>query len=191
MLLELIGGASGASNGAGVTVCLKWSSAEWAECDGEYVSRVISGTVVGESKAMGSNLTLEFRQEVRGDIHPWCFVADTISGGTPLALGVPVAPISGIWLGVGRSETSGIEEPADPLRFVAAGGSTDILHEAGVCVQVVVISHGTNLLDREWPAPVAAGSVAGGVVIGGPPRFSCVVGVVGKIDVVEFVASRQ
>ena len=149
MLLGFIGCASDASNRASVAVCLKWSSAEWTECDGEYVSRVISGTVVGESKAVGSNLMQEFRQEVRGDIHLWCFVADTVSGGALLALGVPVVPISVIWLGVGRSETGGIEEPARPLRIVAAGGPTDILHEAGVCVQVVVISHGTNLLDRE------------------------------------------
>ena len=46
------------------------------------LSKVVPGTVGTEPKTVGPKLTLEFRQEVRGDRHPWRFLANNVSDGT-------------------------------------------------------------------------------------------------------------
>ena len=91
---------------------------------------------------MGPKLTLEFRQQVRGDRHPWRFLADNVSDGTLRVLGVLVALYQG-------AKLVGIEEPEGALHPAAAGVLTDVLREASERVQVIVTSHSADLLDRE------------------------------------------
>ena len=137
MLLEADGG-----NIASVLANLKAEAPESAARVREYLSKVVPGTVGMEPRAVGPKLTLEFRQEVRGDRHPWRFLADNVSDGTLRVLGVLVALYQGAML-------VGIEEPEGALHPAAAGVLTDVLREASERVQVIVTSHSADLLDRE------------------------------------------
>ena len=137
------------SNIASVLASLKSGSPESAVRVGEYLSKVVPGTVGMEPKAVGPKLTLEFRQEVRGDSHPWRFLADNVSDGTLRVLGVLVALYQGSGMESGNAKLVGIEEPEGALHPAAAGVLTDVLREASGRVQVVVTSHSADLLDRE------------------------------------------
>ncbi len=137
------------SNIASVLANLKSRSPETAARVGQYLSKVVPGTVGMESKTVGPKLTLEFRQEVRGDPHPWRFLAHNVSDGTLRVLGVLVALYQGIGTESGNAKLVGIEEPEGALHPAAAGVLTDVLREASERVQVVVTSHSADLLDRE------------------------------------------
>ena len=82
---------SDGSNLASVLSSLKLRSPESAARMGEYLGKVVPGTVGVESKVVGPKLTLEFRQQVAGDTHPWRFLADNVSDGTLRVLGMLVA----------------------------------------------------------------------------------------------------
>ena len=137
------------SNIASVLANLKSRSPETAARVGQYLSKVVPGTVGMESKTVGPKLTLEFRQEVRGDPHPWRFLAHNVSDGTLRVLGVLVALYQGIGTESGNAKLVGIEEPEGALHPAAAGVLTDVLREASERVQVVVTSHSADLLDRD------------------------------------------
>ena len=136
-LLEADGG-----NIASVVANLKSEAPESAARVSAYLSKVVPGTVGMEPRAVGPKLTLEFRQQVRGDRHPWRFLADNVSDGTLRVLGVLVALYQG-------AKLVGIEEPEGALHPAAAGVLTDVLREASERVQVIVTSHSADLLDRE------------------------------------------
>ena len=102
-----------------------------------------------ESKTVGPKLTLEFRQEVRGDPHPWRFLAHNVSDGTLRVLGVLVALYQGIDTKSVNAKLVGIEEPEGSLHPAAAGVLTDVLCEASERIQVVITSHSADLLDRD------------------------------------------
>ncbi len=137
------------SNIASVLASLKAGSPESAERMVRYLSKVVPGTVGMEAKTVGPKLTLEFRQEVRGDRHPWRFLANNVSDGTLRVLGVLVALYQGSGMESGNAMLVGIEEPEGALHPAAAGVLTDVLLEASGRVQVVVTSHSADLLDRD------------------------------------------
>ena len=56
-----------------------------------YLSRIVPGVQSVESKTLGKQETIEFRQVVRGQQHPWHFLAGSMSDGTLRALGVLLA----------------------------------------------------------------------------------------------------
>ena len=91
-------------NIASVLENLKSGSPETAERVAEYLSKVVPGTVGMEPKTVGPKLTLEFRQEVRGDRHPWRFLANNVSDGTLRVVGVLVA----LYLGAGMESVNAI-----------------------------------------------------------------------------------
>ena len=137
------------SNLASVLANLKAGSPESAERMGEYLSRVVPGTVGMEPKTVGPKLTLEFRQEIRGDRHPWRFLANNVSDGTLRVLGVLMAVYQSAGAESGNARLVGIEEPEGALHPAAAGVLADVLLEASERVQVIVTSHSADLLDRE------------------------------------------
>ena len=137
------------SNLASVLANLKSGSPESAERMSEYLSRVVPGTVGMEPKTVGPKLTLEFRQEMRGDRHPWRFLANNVSDGTLRVLGVLMAVYQSAGTESGNARLVGIEEPEGALHPAAAGVLADVLLEASERVQVVVTSHSADLLDRE------------------------------------------
>ena len=140
---------SDGSNIASVLANLKSGSPGAAVRVGEYLSKVVPGTVGTEPKIVGPKLTIEFRQEVRGDRHPWRFLANNVSDGTLRVLGVLVALYQGAGMESVNAMLVGIEEPEGALHPAAAGVLTDVLLEASERVQVVVTSHSADLLDRD------------------------------------------
>ena len=137
------------SNIASVLARLKANSPDSAERMGQYLSTVVPGTVGMEPKTVGPKLTLEFRQEVRGDTNPWRFLANNVSDGTLRVLGVLVALYQGTGTEPGNAMLVGIEEPEGALHPAAAGVLTDVLLEASGRTQVIVTSHSADLLDRD------------------------------------------
>ena len=140
---------SDGSNIASVLANLKSGSPDAAIRVGEYLSKVVPGTVGTEPKIVGPKLTLEFRQEVRGDRHPWRFLANNVSDGTLRVLGVLVALYQGAGMESVNAMLVGIEEPEGALHPAAAGVLTDVLLESSERMQVVVTSHSADLLDRD------------------------------------------
>ena len=140
------------SNIASVLDRMKSDSPSDVERIGEYLASVVPGTYSVEPRTVGPKLTLEFRQQVRGDPNPWRFLANNVSDGTLRVLGVLAALFQ-------RPDASrsvrlvGIEEPETALHPAAAGVLADILHEASRRVQVIVTSHSADLLDRETIPP--------------------------------------
>ena len=137
------------SNIASVLANLKSEAPESAERVGKYLSKVVPGTVDVESKTVGPKLTLEFRQEVRGDRHPWRFLANNVSDGTLRVLGVLMALYQSAGRESGKARLIGIEEPEGSLHPAAAGVLTDVLREGSERAQVIVTSHSADLLDRD------------------------------------------
>ena len=119
---------------------------------GQYLASVVPGTYSVEPRPVGHKLTLEFRQQVRGDPNPWRFPANNVSDGTLRVLGV----LAALFQRPGASRSArlvGIEEPETALHPAAAGVLADILREASRRVQVIVTSHSADLLDRETIPP--------------------------------------
>ena len=146
-------------NIASVLANLKAGSPDTASRVAEYLSKVVPGTVGMEPKTVGPKLTLEFRQRVRGDQHPWHFLANNVSDGTLRVLGVLVALYQGRGTDSANAMLVGIEEPEGALHPAAAGVLTDVLLEASERVQVVVTSHSAELLDRDTIPPDAMRAV--------------------------------
>lgn len=140
-------------NIASVLSNLKSGAPDTAARVAEYLSKVVPGTVGMEPKTVGPKLTLEFRQEVRGDQHPWRFLANNVSDGTLRVLGVLVALFQGAGTDSVNARLVGIEEPEGALHPAAAGVLTDVLLEASERVQVVITSHSAELLDRDAIPP--------------------------------------
>lgn len=113
----------------------------------QYLAQVSPGITGVDVKGIGPLLTLEFRQAVAGQRHPWRFMATNMSDGTLRALGVLVA------LFQSRNGTHpwiplvGIEEPEAALHPAAAGVLRDSLLDASQLRQIVVTSHSPDLLD--------------------------------------------
>ena len=114
----------------------------------EYMSKVVPGISDVEHRSLGHRATLEFRQRVRGDEHPWKFIASSMSDGTLRAFAVLVALFQGQREEGPTVELVGIEEPEIALHPAAAGVLMDSIDEASQRVQVVVTSHSPDLLDN-------------------------------------------
>ena len=114
----------------------------------EYLAAITPGVTGVAPRTMGTKLTLDFRQEVRGAQHPWRFPASNMSDGTLRALGVLVALFQGDGGDGIRGTLVGIEEPESALHPAAAGVLIDGLTEASQSAQVIVTSHSADLLDN-------------------------------------------
>ena len=139
-------------NIASVIERMKSDSPSDVERIGQYLASVVPGTYSVEPRTVGHKLTLEFRQQVRGDPNPWRFLANNVSDGTLRVLGV----LAALFQRPGASRSArlvGIEEPETALHPAAAGVLADILREASRRVQVIVTSHSADLLDRETIPP--------------------------------------
>lgn len=114
----------------------------------DYLSKVVPGIRSVEPKSLGPRTTLEFRQSIRGDDHPWRFLASSMSDGTLRAFGVLVALFQGKREEGPTIKLVGIEEPELALHPAAAGVLMDGIDEASQSVQVIVTSHSPDLLDN-------------------------------------------
>ena len=134
----------------------------------EYLADVVPGVHGVAVKDFGPKETLEFRQAVTGDRHPWRFLANNMSDGTLRVLGILVALFQGGQDAQKRVYLVGIEEPEIALHPAAAGVLLDGLRDAAHRKQVIITSHSPDLLDNkdlDVDSILAVESRAGNTVI--------------------------
>lgn len=114
------------------------------------LSRIVPGVAGAEAKTLGSQETIEFRQVVRGQEHPWRFLADAMSDGTLRAFGILLAVFQAASDRPGRPPPLliGLEEPEMALHPAAAGVLLSALREGARYCQILVTSHSADLLDN-------------------------------------------
>ena len=113
----------------------------------EYLGDVVPGVHAVEVKTFGPRATLEFRQDIAGDKHPWRFLANNMSDGTLRVLGILVALFQGDHNSQKRVPLVGIEEPEIALHPAAAAVLLDGLRDASHKTQVITTSHSPDLID--------------------------------------------
>jgi predicted ATPase len=115
------------------------------------LSRIVPTVTDTEAKTLGSQETVEFRQTVKGQEHPWRFLAGAMSDGTLRAFAILLAVFQA---SSSRSNISaplliGLEEPEMALHPAAASVLLSALREGARHCQVLVTSHSPDLLDNE------------------------------------------
>lgn len=119
----------------------------------EHLSRIVKGLAGAQTKILGSQETIEFRQAVKGQKHPWTFLASSMSDGTLRALGVLVAIFQHLKAEKLSPNLIGLEEPEMALHPAASAVLLGALREASANSQIVVTSHSPDLLDNEDISP--------------------------------------
>lgn len=115
----------------------------------DHLRAVVPGIVAIDYRSLGPKETIEFRQTVRGDEHPWRFLADSMSDGTLRALGVLVAAFQSGANGQPRVPLVGIEEPEIALHPGATGVIASALLLASQRTQILATTHSPDLLDHK------------------------------------------
>jgi len=115
-----------------------------------YLARIVPGVQSAEAQTLGTQETIEFRQVVKGQQHPWHFLAGSMSDGTLRALGVLLAihQTGADQQTALRPSLIGLEEPETALHPAAASVLLAALREASHTTQIVVTSHSPDLLDN-------------------------------------------
>lgn len=119
----------------------------------KYLSKIVPNVTSVQSKDVGPMETVEFRQEVPGQEHPWRFLAAQMSDGTLRALGILVALHQRLAPSGQPASLIGIEEPEATIHPGAAEVLSDALIEATERVQVVATTHSPQLLDSRRIGP--------------------------------------
>lgn len=133
-------------DGSNVASVLQLLPKETRERVNDYLSRIVRGLTGVETRTLGDQETVLFRQGVKGQKYPWQFWASSMSDGTLRAFGVLLAVLQG------GDETGGpllvgLEEPEIALHPAAAGILLSALREASTNRQILVTSHSPDLLD--------------------------------------------
>ena len=134
----------------------------------DYLSAIVPGVERVEGAHTGGYDTFRFKQDVKGQKHPWTFPAASMSDGTLRALAVLVALLTD---SAQRPSLVAIEEIEAGLHPGAAGVWWDALLEASRCSQVIVSTHSPDLLDRDdlEDASLLGVSIQDGRTVVGPP----------------------
>jgi predicted ATPase len=134
------------SNAASVLQKLPAASQELVS---SFLSRIVKGVSEAESKTLGSQETIEFRQAVKGQKHAWRFLASSMSDGTLRAFGILLAVFQSSD-GVNTAPLLiGLEEPEMALHPAAAAVLLSALREGARYCQILVTSHSSDLLDSQ------------------------------------------
>lgn len=113
-----------------------------------FLARIVPGVSGAEVKTLGSMETVEFRQGVKGQSHPWRFLASSMSDGTLRAFGILVSVFQALKTTDVQPLLVGLEEPEMALHPAAAGVLLAALREGSRHAQVLVTSHSPDLLDN-------------------------------------------
>jgi predicted ATPase len=113
-----------------------------------YLSEIAPGIKEVEPSVLGSQETLEFRQDVAGQKHPWRFLASSMSDGTLRALGILLGIFQAAPAGDARPLLIGLEEPETALHPAATSVLLAALREGARRCQIIVTSHSPDLLDN-------------------------------------------
>jgi predicted ATPase len=114
----------------------------------DYLRQIVPGIEAVEHKTYGPRETLEFRQKVQGQLHPWRFHAANMSDGTLRSLGVLTALFHPTVLKEQAAPFVAVEEPEITIHPGAASVIMDALFEAARKEQVVATTHSPDLLDH-------------------------------------------
>jgi len=114
-----------------------------------YLARIVQGIKDPETKPLGSQETLEFRQAIKGQRHSWRFLAASMSNGTLRAFGILLALFQNAAKEAGGPLLIGLEEPEMALHPAATGVLLSALREASRQTQILVTSHSPDLLDDQ------------------------------------------
>ena len=114
----------------------------------DYLRQIVPGIEEVEYKTYGPRETLEFRQAVQGQLHPWRFHAANMSDGTLRSLGVLTALFHPTATEGQAAPFVAIEEPEITIHPGAASVIMDALFEAARKEQVVATTHSPDLLDH-------------------------------------------
>jgi predicted ATPase len=115
------------------------------------LSRIVPSVTEAEAKTLGTQETVEFRQNVKGQEHPWRFLAGAMSDGTLRAFGILLAVFqaSSDLSNIQMPLLIGLEEPEMALHPAAASVLLSALREGAKHCQILVTSHSPDLLDNE------------------------------------------
>jgi len=119
----------------------------------QYLARIVRGLSEVQTRTLGSQETIEFRQAVKGQRHPWTFLASSMSDGTLRAFGVLVAIFQSLKSTGISPRLIGLEEPEMALHPAASAVLLAALRQASQDTQILVTSHSPDLLDNEDIAP--------------------------------------
>lgn len=119
----------------------------------QYLSRIVKGLSDAQTKILGAQETVEFRQAVKGQKHPWTFLASSMSDGTLRAFGILVAIFQNLRAAGKSPPLIGLEEPEMALHPAASAVLLAALRQASENAQIVVTSHSPDLLDNEDITP--------------------------------------
>jgi predicted ATPase len=113
------------------------------------LARIVPGVSDVEARTLGSQETVEFRQAVKGQAHPWRFFASAMSDGTLRAFGIQLAMFQAASEQAGSRPPLliGLEEPEMALHPAAAGVLLSALRKGSQHCQIIVTSHSPDLLD--------------------------------------------
>ena len=136
----------------------------------DYLQRIVPGIEGIEHRQLGPRETLEFRQEVQGQKHPWRFYAAAMSDGTLRSLGVLTALFQFAGGVPGPIPLVAIEEPESTVHPAAATIIMDAVLEASKRGQIIATTHSPDLLDHEGldPAQLIAVTMTGGETVLAP-----------------------
>jgi predicted ATPase len=114
------------------------------------LARIVPGISDAETKTLGSQETIEFRQTVKGQGHPWRFLASAMSDGTLRGFGILLAVFQAASARPGNTPPLliGLEEPEIALHPAAASALLSALREGAQHCQILVTSHSPDLLDN-------------------------------------------
>ena len=136
----------------------------------DYLRRIVPGIEGVEHRQLGPRETLEFRQEVQGQKHPWRFYAAAMSDGTLRSLGVLTALFQFGGGAPGPIPLVAIEEPESTVHPAAAATIMDAILEASKRGQIIATTHSPDLLDHDGldPAQLIAVTKKGGETLLAP-----------------------
>lgn len=115
-----------------------------------HLSEIVPGITDVEVKSLSSYETIQFSQTVKGQKHPWAFLAQQMSDGTLRSLGILLAAFQE---GAGDASASprliGLEEPETALHPAAVDILLRALRKGAEQRQILVTCHSPDLLD-DW-----------------------------------------
>jgi predicted ATPase len=137
-------------DGSNAASVLQQFSPDARQLVSESLSRIVPGVSDAEPKTLGSQETIEFRQVVRGQEHPWRFLASAMSDGTLRAFAILLAVFQAASSHPNRQLPLliGLEEPEMALHPAAASVLLSALREGARHCQILVTSHSPDLLDN-------------------------------------------
>jgi len=108
------------------------------------LSKVVSGLEKVDYRAVASKETIQFKQAVAGQKHPWTFEALNMSDGTLRVLGLLLAVYQS-----GDHSVVAVEEPEATVHPGVAELVVDVFLDAAKETQVLLTTHSPDILDHK------------------------------------------